>query len=81
MLKAARNALPVEGVHFVIPPDEGCQYSSSCLSCPLPVCKHDRKHLIKNAVEHGDEAPRYQPHEIPDRIKKPGGLPSFGRDS
>ena len=25
-----------------IVPDQGCQYSPSCLACPLPVCKHDR---------------------------------------
>jgi len=25
--------------HFV--PDDGCEYSPSCLLCPLPVCKYD----------------------------------------
>jgi len=25
--------------HFV--PDAGCEYSLSCLQCPLPVCKYD----------------------------------------
>ena len=34
-------------------PDTGCDVSSSCLSCPLPLCKHDAPRgqtaRIKNA--------------------------------
>lgn len=30
----------IEGVGFVRP-DVGCKYASSCLDCPLPVCKED----------------------------------------
>jgi len=29
------------GLTYVRPPDTGCEYSPSCLDCPLPVCKWD----------------------------------------
>ncbi|MFY9812580.1 MAG: helix-turn-helix domain-containing protein [Dehalococcoidales bacterium] len=30
--------LPPEFCHY---PDEGCEFSESCLNCPLPVCIYD----------------------------------------
>lgn len=27
---------------YYAPPDRGCEHSQSCLTCPLPICKHDR---------------------------------------
>jgi len=32
-----RKRLVKEAEYF----DDGCEYSPSCLRCPLPVCKHD----------------------------------------
>ena len=41
-LSPGRTGAPAaDGARFSIPPDDGCQYSSSCLECPLPACKHD----------------------------------------
>ena len=32
-------------MNLEIMPDTGCQYSPSCLACPLPVCKYDNPGL------------------------------------
>ena len=41
-LSPVRTGAPAaDGTRFPIRPDDGCQYSSSCLECPLPACKHD----------------------------------------
>lgn len=31
-------------------PDSGCQASPSCLSCPLPVCKHDDPYALQRSI-------------------------------
>lgn len=59
--------------------DTGCRSAPSCLSCPFAQCKYDRPDRIRRAVENGDEAPLYRPHEIPDRIGARAGLPSMRR--
>lgn len=58
-------------------PDTGCQHSSSCLTCPLAICKHDLPHQIVKMVEHGDVAPKYRPDEIPSAFSKRAVLPSL----
>ena len=41
-LSPARTGAPAtDRTWHVMLPDDGCRYSTSCLECPLPKCKHD----------------------------------------
>ena len=40
--------------------DLGCEYSTSCLTCPLPRCKHDEPHTGRRASNHVKDLERAQ---------------------
>ena len=41
-LAPSRNGAPAVDTRWDrVAPDEGCRFSSSCLNCPLPRCRHE----------------------------------------
>jgi len=70
-MRAPKEAYLLDSIYI----DTGCEHSPACLTCPLPVCKHDARTPSARAIERRQKAKDlYEAGSTPSQVARELGI-------